>query len=34
MEEDRNFYRRFYARLDIILLVLLGILWIMNHYWG
>lgn len=34
MEEDRNFYRRFFARLDVILLVLLAILWVMNHYLG
>ena len=34
MEEDRNFYRRFYTRLDVLLLALLGLLWLMNHFWG
>jgi hypothetical protein len=34
MEEDRNFYKRFYTRLNVILLALLALLWVMNHYWG
>ena len=34
MEEDRNFYKRFYTRLDVILLALLALLWVLNHYWG
>lgn len=34
MEEDRNFYKRFYTWLNVLLLALLALLWIMNYYWG
>ena len=34
MEENRDFYRRFYTRLDLLIVALLAVLWLMNHYWG
>ena len=30
----RRFYSRFFLRLDVLLLALLALLWILNHYMG